>query len=257
MIKYSYYKKNNKYIFGLIGREISYSFSKKFFLKKFQKESIIQTTYEIFDIPKIEEVLSIFNNPYLKGCNITIPYKKSIISFITELMPEAKTIGSVNVIKIDEKKNRIGYNTDIVGFELSFKKDMNKFSYKNPKALILGTGGVSSSISFILNKLGIDYKYVSRKKDKNFLVYEEINQDLLENYQIIINCTPLGTYPKINLCPSLPYEWISSHHYLYDLVYNPPKTLFLKKGEEKGAMIRNGLEMFRIQAEESWKIWNS
>ncbi|WP_113738158.1 shikimate dehydrogenase family protein [Blattabacterium clevelandi] len=244
-------------IFGLIGKEISYSFSKNFFLKKFKKESIIQATYEIFDIPNIEEVLSIFNNPYLKGCNITIPYKKSIISFITELMPEAKIIGSVNVIKIDKKKNRIGYNTDILGFELSFKKDMNQLSYKNPKALILGTGGVSSSISFILNKLGIDHKYVSRKKDKDFLIYEEINQDLLENYKIIINCTPLGTYPKINLCPSLPYEWLSSHHYLYDLVYNPPKTLFLKKGEEKGAMIRNGLEMFRIQAEESWKIWNS
>ncbi|AER40760.1 MAG: shikimate dehydrogenase [Flavobacteriales bacterium] len=250
-------KKNSKknHIFGLIGKEIGYSFSKNYFMDKFKRESITQVSYEIFDIQKIEDVLWVFKNPYLKGCNITIPYKKSIIYFLTELTPEAKSIGSVNVVKINEDGHRIGYNTDIIGFELSFKKDINKLP-KNPKALIFGTGGVSMSVSFILNKLGIYYKNVSRRKNKDFLGYEEIDRDLLEEYKILINCTPVGTYPRINLSIPLPYQYLSSNHYLYDLVYNPSKTLFLKKGEERGAMIRNGLEMFRIQAEESWKIWN-
>ncbi|WP_238785524.1 shikimate dehydrogenase family protein [Blattabacterium cuenoti] len=256
MTNYSY-KKNYKRIFGLVGRGISYSFSKDYFMRKFEKEFIHEVTYEIFDIPKIEDILSIFKNPFLKGCNITIPYKKSIIPFLNKLMPEAKSIGSVNVVKINEERHCIGYNTDVLGFELSFKKDINKLSYQNPKALILGTGGVSRSISFVLKKMGIPYKYVSRMKNKDFLVYEEVNQYLLEDYKIIINCTPLGTFPNIHSCPPLPYQFISSQHYLYDLVYNPSKTLFLKKGEEKGSTIRNGLEMLRIQAEESWKIWNS
>lgn len=253
---YSSYK-NYKRIFGLVGRGISYSFSRDYFIKKFKKESISEVTYEIYDIPKIEDVLWIFKNPSLKGCNITIPYKKSIIPFLNKLTPEVKSIGSVNVVKINEEKHRIGYNTDVLGFEFSFKKDINKLSYKNPKALILGTGGVSRSVSFILKKMGIPYRYVSRRKNKDFFVYEEVNQYLLEDHKIIINCTPLGTFPNIHLCPPLPYKFLSSKHYLYDLVYNPSKTLFLKKGEEKGSTIRNGLEMLRIQAEESWKIWNS
>ncbi|WP_185870402.1 shikimate dehydrogenase family protein [Blattabacterium cuenoti] len=256
-------EKFKKSIFGLVGKEISYSFSKKFFIEKFKKESIRHITYEIFDIPKIEDILWIFKNPYFKGCNVTIPYKTSIIPFLTEIMPEAKSIGSVNVVKIihDQHNSRriIGSNTDVLGFELSFKKDMKKFSCHNAMAaLILGTGGVSKSISFILRKLKIPYKYVSRKKkNKDFFVYEELNKNLIKNYKIIINCTPLGTYPMVNSCPPLPYQYLSSSHYLYDVVYNPSKTLFLKKGEENGAMIRNGLEMLRIQAEESWKIWNS
>ncbi|WP_185851478.1 shikimate dehydrogenase family protein [Blattabacterium cuenoti] len=255
-------KKYDKSIFGLVGKKISYSFSKNFFLEKFKKESIHHVTYEIFDIPNIEDILYIFKNPYLKGCNITIPYKTSVIPFLTQVMPEAKSIGSVNVVKIQNQHRRIGYNTDVLGFELSFQKDMNKFAYhennNTMSALILGTGGVSKSISFILRKWKIPYKYVSRKKkNKNFIVYEELNKDLIENCKIIINCTPLGTYPMVKLCPPLPYQYISSYHYLYDVVYNPSKTLFLKKGEKRGAMIRNGLEMLRIQAEESWKIWNS
>ncbi|WP_185873748.1 shikimate dehydrogenase family protein [Blattabacterium cuenoti] len=248
--------KEYKYIFGLVGKKIHYSFSKNFFLKKFKKESIHQVTYKIFDIPKIENIINIFKNPNLKGCNITIPYKESIIPYLDKIMPEAKSIGSVNVVKIDKNKYRIGYNTDVYGFEFSFKKDMNILLYKKPKALILGTGGVSKSVSFILKKLEIPYKYVSRKKNKNFILYTEINKNLLKDFKIIINCTPVGTYPFINYCPFLPYQYLSSEHYLYDLIYNPSKTLFLKKGEEKGAMIRNGLEMLHIQAEESWKIWN-
>ncbi|WP_185855956.1 shikimate dehydrogenase family protein [Blattabacterium cuenoti] len=255
-------EKFKKSVFGLVGKKISYSFSKNFFLEKFKNESIFHATYEIFDIPKIEDVLWIFKIPYFRGCNVTIPYKTSIIPFLTEVDLEAKSIGSVNVVKIEDDSSIIGYNTDILGFEYSFLKDMKKFSYENARALILGTGGVSNSISFILNKLKIQYKYVSRtrtktKRNKEVLRYEELDKDLMKNHKIIINCTPLGTYPMINFCPLLPYKYISSSHYLYDVIYNPYKTLFLKKGEEKGAMIKNGLEMLHIQAEESWKIWNS
>ncbi|WP_185853230.1 shikimate dehydrogenase family protein [Blattabacterium cuenoti] len=248
-----------KFLFGLIGRGISYSFSRKFFLEKFKNESIFHADYKIFDIPKIEDVSIIFQNPCLKGCNVTIPYKTSIIPFLTKIVAEAESIGSVNVVKIDKNGHRIGYNTDFLGFELSFKKDINRLYHnkKNLKALILGTGGVSKTISFVLKRLRIPYQYVSRTKKKGFLVYEDINKDLLKKYKVIINCTPLGTSPNINLCPSLPYQYVSSEHYFYDLVYNPNKTLFLKKAEEKGALIKNGLEMLYLQAEESWKIWNS
>ncbi|WP_341656755.1 shikimate dehydrogenase [Blattabacterium cuenoti] len=248
-------KHEKKRIYGLIGKDIKYSFSRKFFLEKFKQESIFNADYEIFDISKIEDVSFIFQNPYLKGCNVTIPYKTSIIPFLTKIMPEAKFIGSVNVVKITNKC-RIGFNTDVLGFECSFKKKFKQFkNKKNFKALILGTGGVSKSISFVLEKLKIPYQYISRKKNRGFLVYEDINQNLLNQYKIIINCTPIGTYPNINTCPSLPYQYVSSEHYFYDLVYNPNKTLFLKKAEKKGAFIQNGLEMFYFQAEESWKIW--
>ncbi|BBA17404.1 shikimate dehydrogenase family protein [Blattabacterium cuenoti] len=244
-------------IYGLIGKDIKYSFSRKFFSEKFKQESIFNTNYEIFDIPKIEDVSFIFQNPYFKGCNVTIPYKTKIIPFLTKIMPEAKSIGSVNVVKVINKCT-IGFNTDILGFENSFKKKFQEIkNKKNFKALILGTGGVSKTISFVLEKLKIPYQYVSRKKNRGFLVYEDINENLLNKYKIIINCTPLGTYPNIDLCPFLPYQYISSEHYFYDLVYNPKKTLFLKKAEEKGALIKNGLEMFYLQAEESWKIWKN
>ncbi|AGW85920.1 Shikimate dehydrogenase [Blattabacterium sp. (Nauphoeta cinerea)] len=242
-------------IYGLIGKDIKYSFSRIFFLKKFKKEFIANADYKIFDIPKIENILFIFQNPYLKGCNVTIPYKTSVIPFLNKVMPEAKSIGSVNVVKI-HNKCKIGFNTDVLGFEHSFKKDLKKLTNKkNLKALILGTGGVSKTISFVLNKLQISHQYVSRKKNMGFLVYEDINKNLLKKYKIIINCTPIGTYPNINSCPSLPYQYISSKHYFYDLIYNPNKTLFLKKAEKNGALIKNGLEMLYIQAEESWNIW--
>ncbi|WP_185857217.1 shikimate dehydrogenase family protein [Blattabacterium cuenoti] len=244
-------------IYGLIGRDIKYSFSRKFFLEKFKRESIVNVDYEIFDIPKIENVSFIFQNPYLKGCNVTIPYKTSVIPFLTKITPEAKSIGSVNVIKINNKC-RTGFNTDVLGFEYSFQKNLNRFvNKKNLKALVLGSGGVSKTISFVLKKLQIPYQCVSRKKNIGFLVYEDINQSLLKEYKIIINCTPVGTYPDINSCPYLPYQYVSSEHYFYDLVYNPNKTLFLRNAEKKGALIKNGLEMLYIQAEESWKIWKN
>ncbi|WP_185877798.1 shikimate dehydrogenase family protein [Blattabacterium cuenoti] len=257
-MKNSYIKKYRN-IFGLIGKNISYSLSRDFFLKKFKKESISYSTYLIFDIKDINEVNIIFNIPNLKGCNVTIPYKINIINFLDELDMNSKRIKSVNVIKIKDNY-KIGYNTDIIGFQLSFEKLLSFYhTKKNLKALILGTGGVSYAISFVLYKLGIPYKYVSRNKEKNnhTINYIDINRDLLEKYKIIINCTPLGTYPNINSFPPLPYQYIYNNHILYDLTYNPDQTIFLKIGKKKGALIKNGLEMLYLQAEESWKIWNS
>ncbi|WP_185858425.1 shikimate dehydrogenase family protein [Blattabacterium cuenoti] len=248
--------KNYKFIFGLIGKDIHYSFSRDFFLKKFKKETIIDTDYQIFDIPDIEKVSIVFKNPYLKGCNVTIPYKISIIPFLTRMIPEAELIGSINVIKICNG-HRIGYNTDAIGFELSFKKNLHKMFKNDLRALILGTGGVSKTVSFVLKKLEISYQYVSRKKNKDFFTYEEINKDILEQYKIVINCTPLGSFPNIHYYPPIPYQYVSPEHYFYDLIYNPNKTIFLEKAEKRGAIIKNGLEMLYLQAEESWKIWNS
>ncbi|WP_185868420.1 shikimate dehydrogenase family protein [Blattabacterium cuenoti] len=244
-------------IFGLIGRNINYSFSKNFFLKKFKDESIHNTTYEIYDIPKIEEVHKIFQNSNVKGCNVTIPYKIKIIPFLNQIDSLAKSIGSINVIKI-HKKQKIGFNTDITGFEISLKNILKKIFKKNLKALVLGTGGASKTIVFVLEKMNIPYLYVSRKKiGKTIISYKDVGKEIIQEFQIIINCTPIGTFPNIHTCPPLPYQYISQEHILYDLVYNPEKSLFLKRGEEYGSIIKNGLEMLHLQAEESWKIWNS
>ncbi|WP_185864367.1 shikimate dehydrogenase family protein [Blattabacterium cuenoti] len=247
---------NNQILFGLIGKNIVYSFSRNFFLEKFKKESLYNVDYKIFDINQIDKVSHIFKIPYLKGCNVTIPYKTNIIKFLTKVDEKAKKVGSVNVIKILDKKNIIGYNTDVIGFELSFKKDIQFIREKSTKVLILGTGGAAKAVSFVLKNLNFSYKFVSRNKKKCFLSYDDLNQDILEYYKIIINCTPVGTYPNTNFCPPIPYQFVSKKHYFYDLVYNPSKSLFLKKAEKKGAIIRNGLKMLYIQANESWKIWN-
>ncbi|WP_185864931.1 shikimate dehydrogenase family protein [Blattabacterium cuenoti] len=248
----------NKFIFGLIGRNIQYSFSREYFIKKFKKEFIKNCDYIIFDIPKIEDVISILNKPFLRGCNVTIPYKIKIFPFLDKIDKEARLIGSINVINI-EKNKKIGYNTDILGFKKSFEKFIRIIKdYKYLKALILGTGGASKTVSYVLHKLDIKHKFVSRNSiEDNVLLYNEINKEILDEYKIIINCTPLGTHPNINCCPLIPYQYISNNHIFYDLIYNPSKTLFLKQGEKKGALIKNGLDMLYIQAEYSWKIWNS
>ncbi|WP_238785391.1 shikimate dehydrogenase family protein [Blattabacterium cuenoti] len=256
------------YLFGLVGKDISYSFSKDFFIKKFHIESINYANYEIFDISNINKISCILKIPNLKGFNVTIPYKKTIIPFLDDLSEESAKIGSVNVVKIKIIKNKkylVGYNTDIIGFERSFMEDLNKHKqlcYSRIttnniiKALILGTGGASLSVAFVLEKLNIPHKWISRnKKNNNYLSYEDVNQKLLNMYKIIINCTPVGTYPLIQCFPKFPYKYLTDKHYLYDLVYNPIETVFLKKGKQYNAIIRNGLKMLHIQAEESWKIW--
>ncbi|MFA9290073.1 MAG: shikimate dehydrogenase [Solirubrobacteraceae bacterium] len=237
---------------GLIGKNISYSFSKKFFTKKFEIEKISNYVYNQFDIPEIKEVEKIFEIENILGLNVTIPYKEQVIPYLDELSIEAKEIGAVNTIKIINNK-KIGFNTDCFGFENSI---IPLLKTHHKKALILGTGGASKAIKYALNKLAISYKVVSRKENNNEnITYQDLNKEILENYTIIINCSPVGTFPSIENFPLIPYEYISPNHLAYDLIYNPSKTSFLTKCEEKGATIKNGLEMLELQALKAWEIW--
>jgi shikimate dehydrogenase len=244
-------QKENK-IYGLIGKNINYSFSKNFFNNKFENEKI-NAVYINFDIKKIEEFKTIVTENNISGLNITIPYKESIINQLDYVDPTAKEIGAVNTIKFH---NNIlsGYNTDYLGFYTSIKNIVNS----NTKALILGTGGASKAIAYTLKILKIKYLFVSRsKKNKNYINYNEISKEIINKHNLIINCTPLGTFPEINQIPQIPISLITNKHIVYDLIYNPSKSLLLKKSEENGATIINGYQMLENQAMESWKIWNS
>lgn len=240
-----------KHKFGLIGKDISYSFSKNYFTLKFKKLGLNDYEYVNFDLKSIDEFKDLISKE-LKGLNVTIPYKESIINFLDEIDDEAKLIGAVNTIKIDKRGRLTGFNTDVYGFEESLKPKLKK-SHK--KALVLGTGGASKAVCYVLDKLKIDYLLVSRSPEKTQISYTDLNRSLLEKYTIIINCTPLGTYPKVEEYPKIPYDCITKKHLLYDLIYNPEKTQFLKEGEKRGADISNGLKMLELQAEKSWKIW--
>ncbi len=240
--------------FGLIGKDIGYSFSKSYFTNKFESEGLPHT-YQNFDIECIDKFIDIIKDiKELKGLNVTIPYKETVIPFLDKLDKKAKEIGAVNTIKITEDGTLNGYNTDYYGF----KKSIEPYLKKNHKtALILGTGGVSKAVAYTLKKLGIEYNYVSRTVSNTATyTYENITEEIIENHHIIINCTPLGTYPKTNVCAPIPYDAITESHLLYDLIYNPEETKFLTIGKLKGATICNGLEMLELQADKTWKIWN-
>ena len=244
---------NNKK-FGLIGRNISYSFSKKYFAEKFSQDLFDDCTYENFDIPSIEEFPTILkNNPDLKGLNVTIPYKESIIPYMDTLSEKAFKIGAVNVIRFTKKGNLKGYNSDWFGFKKSLEPLLQSH---HKKALILGTGGAAKAVAYALEQLGIFYTYVSRDASENTIDYSRINATTFDNYQIIINCTPLGTSPNIREFPPIPYTFFTEKHIAFDLIYNPEETQFLKKAKKKGAVIKNGKEMLIFQAEKAWKIWN-
>ena len=244
---------NNKK-FGLIGRNISYSFSKKYFAEKFSQDLFDDCTYENFDIPSIEEFPTILkNNPDLKGLNVTIPYKESIIPYMDTLSEKAFKIGAVNVIRFTKKGNLKGYNSDWFGFKKSLEPLLQSH---HKKALILGTGGAAKAVAYALEQLGIFYTYVSRDASENTIDYSRINATTFDNYQIIINCTPLGTSPNIREFPPIPYTFFTEKHIAFDLIYNPEETQFLKKAKKKGAVIKNGTEMLIFQAEKAWKIWN-
>lgn len=247
---------NKRYKFGLIGRNISYSFSKKYFTEKFEKLNLENLKYYNFDIPEIEEFpfLLYHKEEDFRGLNVTIPYKQSIIKYLDELSEEAKEIGAVNTIKITDSNELIGYNTDVYGFTNSINPLLN---LESKSALILGTGGASKAIAFSLKKMGIDFKFVSRNKSENVFLYNELNEEILENHPIIINCTPVGTFPNINEKPQIPYSFITKNHIVFDLIYNPEESAFLKAAKKQGAKIKNGLEMLQLQAEKSWEIWNS
>jgi len=240
--------------FGLIGKDISYSFSKKYFTEKFSKELFDDCTYENFDIPTIEEFPNVLKeNPDLKGLNVTIPYKEAIIPFLDTMSDKAFRIGAVNVIRFTKKGNLKGYNSDWYGFKKSLEPLLQPH---HKKALILGTGGASKAVAFALDKLGIFYTFVSREATENAIDYNRVNTTTFDNFQIIINCTPLGTSPNTKEFPPIPYEFFTEKHIAFDLIYNPEETQFLKKAKKKGATIKNGYEMLVFQAEKAWTIWN-
>ena len=243
-------KKSRK--FGLIGKNIDYSFSKKYFSEKFKKENL-DCTYSNFDIENISLIESILQKNGISGYNVTIPYKQEIIKFLDEIDEVAKTIGAVNTIKKIDNKN-IGFNTDSIGFEKSLIPLIE--NKKLDSALILGAGGAAKAIKYVLKKLKINYSTVSRKEGKSEFIYENLNDVIINRFKMIINCSPVGTFPNINKCPNIPYKHLTKEHVLYDLVYNPIESLFLRRGRELGCKTKNGLEMLEIQANESWRIWN-
>lgn len=242
------------YKFGLVGKDISYSFSRAYFSEKFKEENLPHSyvNFDLQDISEIESIIKSTNN--LKGLNVTIPFKETIIPYLDKLNKKAAKIGAVNTIKISKKGKLIGYNTDYFGFKDSLKPHIEKH---HNNALILGTGGASKAIAYALNKMGITYHYVSRTpKEGVDYIYSQLTETIIEDHKIIINCTPIGTFPDVNLCPHIPYDGISKEHILYDLIYNPEITKFLEIGNLQSATTINGLEMLKLQAEKSWDIWN-
>jgi shikimate dehydrogenase len=243
-------------LYGLIGYPLGHSFSKQYFSEKFAKEGLNDCSFEAFPIPSIDLFPALLReNPELKGLSVTIPYKEQVLKFVTEISEEVKYIGATNSIKIDGNK-LTAYNTDIIGFEKSFTKLLQ--SHHN-KALVLGTGGAAKAVQYVLSKLGVEFLVVTRGENLQvgFINYKMIDEQMMKEYSIIINCSPVGMSPNENVSPDIPYRLITTQHYLYDLVYKPSKTLFLQKGEENGALIQNGYEMLLIQAEASWEIWNN
>lgn len=240
--------------YGLVGRNISYSFSKKYFTDKFITEELKHFTYENFDIADISLFQAIIaETKDLHGLNVTIPYKESVLPYLHKINKKALKIGAVNTIKITKNKKLKGYNTDYFGF----KKALQPFLKLNhTKALILGTGGASKAIAYALKELNITFKFVSREATDEHLTYEDLNEKIFNDFHLIINCTPLGTFPNINECPPLPYHLFTENHLAFDLIYNPAETTFLKNAQQNGAQISNGHLMLIYQAEKAWSIWN-
>jgi shikimate dehydrogenase len=244
--------------FGLIGYPLSHSFSKKFFSEKFEKEQIAGCTYELFPIENARSILSLISeNPSLCGLNVTIPHKLAVMPFVDELENAAAEIGAVNCIKINKNDTGVllkGYNTDAYGFAESLKPLLET---QHQKALIFGDGGAAKAVKYVLNQLSIPYQVVVRKHTSDTLHYNEVTEEILDDYKLLINTTPLGMSPNLESSPPIPYHHLTSQHLAYDLVYNPEETVFLRKAKAQGAKIKNGLEMLYLQAERSWYIWNA
>lgn len=249
-------KKLSKETYGLLGKKISYSFSKGYFTEKFQNQGLTNHEYLNFDLDKIQHFSKVIQEFHtsLKGFNVTIPYKQEVFKLLDDIDDTAKQVGAVNTVKYTNRGKLIGYNSDVVGFEQSI---LPLLKPHHTKALILGTGGASKAVSYVFGQLGIDCIKVSRQaSEKNEISYEDITKSLLSEYTIIVNCSPVGTFPNIDQKPSIPYQFITNDHLLYDLIYNPKQTSFLREGVNQGALTKNGYEMLVLQAEESWRIWN-
>ena len=242
--------------YGLIGYPLGHSFSIGYFNERFENENI-DAEYINFEIPTIDDLPEVLaSNPQLKGLNVTSPYKEKVLPFLDSVSPEARAIGAVNVIRVTHKGNKVtlkGVNSDVIGFTKSIEPMLEKH---HKKALILGTGGASKAINYGLKSLGLETVFVSRYERPGTIQYESITPEVVKEYNVIVNCTPLGMYPQSDVCPKLPYEALDSHNILYDLIYNPDQTLFMKKGLAHGAQVKNGLEMLLLQAFASWEFWN-
>jgi shikimate dehydrogenase len=243
--------------YGLIGYPLGHSFSISYFNQKFADEGI-NAKYENFEIENIDQLQEVLDmNPDLRGLNVTIPYKEKVIEYLDSITPEAQSIGAVNVIRVTHEGKKIklkGYNSDVIGFTKSIEPMLDKKWHQ--KALILGTGGASKAINYGLKSLGLETVFVSRYERPGTIQYKNVTPEVVKEYNVIINCTPLGMYPKTEVCPELPYEAMDSHTILYDLIYNPDETLFMKRGAEYGANVKNGLEMLLLQAFSSWEFWH-
>ncbi|MDO6802145.1 shikimate dehydrogenase [Wenyingzhuangia sp. 1_MG-2023] len=242
--------------FGLVGKNISYSFSRGYFKEKFEKMGLEDHQYVNFDLEEILLLKEIIEKKEkgLKGLNVTIPYKQEVQPFLTEIDEDAREIGAVNTIKLNNDGSAIGYNTDVYGFQNSIQSLLKEH---HTHALILGTGGASKAVAYAFKKLGISYKFVSRIGTQEKFSYEQLTEEILKEYTVLVNCSPLGTFPDIELKPNVPYQYLSEKHLLFDLIYNPSETTFLRLAREQGAVVKNGLQMLELQAEKSWEIWNN
>lgn len=243
--------------YGLIGYPLGHSFSVSYFNDKFADEDI-DAVYENFEIPDIDDLREVLaTNPNLRGLNVTIPYKQKVMAYLDSISPEARAIGAVNVIKVTHQGNDVklkGYNSDVIGFTQSIEPMLDKKWHK--KALVLGTGGASKAIDYGLRNLGLETVFVSRFERPGTIQYQNITPEVIREYNVVVNCTPLGMYPKTDECPLLPYEAMDSHTILYDLIYNPDETMFMRRGAAYGANVKNGLEMLLLQAFASWEFWH-
>ncbi len=242
-----------KRLYGLIGFPLSHSFSKRYFTEKFVRENLTECSYELFPLEGIKLLPELLHrHPDLHGFNVTIPYKQAVLPYLDELDPDAQKVGAVNTVVIDRKSRLVGYNTDVIGFRQSLVQARSIYH----RALVLGSGGASKAVTFVLDEMHIPYTLVSRQEGDMRLTYSDINKDMISSCDLIINTTPLGMYPEVDTYPPIPYHFITEKHLLYDLVYNPPQTLFMIRGKAHGAGVQNGLEMLYLQAEAAWALWN-
>lgn len=241
--------------FGLIGKPLVHSFSQRYFTQKFQEE-FIDAAYGLYELDKIEDLKPLCQQKSFSGLNVTIPYKQSVLPYLSELDETARAVGAVNVIKFVRRSGEVvlkGYNSDVIGFHDSLVPLLRPY---HKRALVFGTGGASKAVEYVLSRLGIEVQLVSRQAKDSVLSYEQITPEVLQSYQLLVNATPLGTFPHVDTCVDIPYQNITNKHLLYDLVYNPQETLFLRYGKERGAQVMNGYAMLRGQAEAAWEIWN-
>lgn len=239
--------------YGLLGKNIDYSFSRGYFAEKFTRENISDACYINFDLLHENEIQALVRRNDISGINITIPYKEKVQPYLDGLSPEAEAIGAVNTIVFNKDGKRIGHNTDAYGFATAL---FSEWKQHPTRALILGTGGASKAVHYVLSKRGISPQYVSRQAGENKISYQDLSPKIMASHKLIVNCTPLGTHPDIDLCPPLPFEKVTKEHHVFDLIYNPATTLLMQRAQQQGASTQNGHQMLIHQAEKSWELWN-